>query len=931
MRAAAPAGCSHTTSAIEDRLAYAHDASHYLLVPEQVHIAGDAVEVGRILVEATQSGTPLTFRSGGTSLSGQAQSDRLLLDTRRNFRQISVLDAGRRVRVQPGATVRQVNARLASTGHRLGPDPASEVACTIGGVVNNNSSGMVCGTENNTYRTLESLIAVLPNGVVVDTSAVDADRQLAERAPQVHEGLRQLSARVRGNPESVRTITRQFSLKNTMGYSLNAFLDYDDPVQVLAHLLIGSEGTLAFLAEATFRTIPIRSHVATAFLVFPTLVAATRSLPELVASGLSAIELLDTTSLRVARTDPGSGGVLPANLVDGQAGLLVEYQEATGDALGERLIDGERLLHRLDLCAPAAFSTDPGPRGDLWHLRKGLYATVAGSRPSGTTALLEDVAVPVAALAETCAGLLTLFGRHGYDDSVIFGHAKDGNIHFLLNERFDDARTLARYTAFTEDMVELILGADGTLKAEHGTGRIMAPFVRRQYGDELYDVMCQIKRLCDPAGILNPGVIISDDPVIHLRHLKTTPPVEAEVDRCVECGYCEPVCPSRDLTLTPRQRIVLRREFARASLAGDTSLAAQLRQAYAYDGLQTCAADGMCATACPVLINTGDLVTRLRAEEQVPARAGVWSWAAGHWALTTTLASRALSIARVLPPALVRSTAGLGRRVLGADTVPMWEPTLPRGGSRRRHVLTSDPVAVVFPACVGAMFAPEAGGVGATAALIDLCQRAGVAVTVPRGIADTCCGTPWKSKGMREGYALMAERVLPWLLTATDGGRLPVVVDASSCAEGLRQLIEQQPAGSVDIRQPLVVMDAVEFVQQHLRARLTVTAPVARMAVHPTCSTARLGSTPALLALAHWCADDVVVPASWGCCGFAGDRGMLHPELTAAATAEQAAEIGAVDCQEHVSCNRTCEIAMTRATGQPYRHILEVILDATAG
>ncbi len=241
----------------------------------------------------------------------------------------------------------------------------------------------------------------------------------------------------------------------------------------------------------------------------------------------------------------------------------------------------------------------------------------APGRP-GTTALLEDVVVPVPALLGTCERLIGLFGRHGYDDAVIFGHAKDGNIHFMLSERLGGAQ-MDRLESFTEDMVDLVLGAGGSLKAEHGTGRMMAGYVRRQYGDELYAVMRELKTLCDPRGVLNPGVIISDDPQAHTRDLKATTTVEDEVDRCVECGYCEPVCPSKDLTTTPRQRIALRREMALARAAGDLATVGELEAAYDYDAIDTCAVDGMCQTACPLRINTGDLMKRLRAERRRPA------------------------------------------------------------------------------------------------------------------------------------------------------------------------------------------------------------------------------------------------------------------------------------------------------------------------
>ncbi len=909
-----------------DRLAYAHDASHYLLTPQAVATPSTAAEVGRLMALSSAQGIPLTFRSGGTSLSGQASTSGLLVDTRRGFRAVEVLDDGRRVRVQPGATVRAVNARLAPYGHKLGPDPASEAACTVGGVVANNSSGMVCGTEFNSYRTVESMVVILASGTVIDTGAPGVDERLRALEPDLHVGLLRLRDRLRADPASVRSIERQFSLKNTMGYGLNSFLDHDDAAGILTHLMVGSEGTLGFVAEVTFRTVPIRPHVSTGFLVFDHLREATDALPGLVASGLAAIELLDETSLRVAQRDPRADVALRALEVGRHAALLVEFQEMSQDELDERMEGARGVLDRLPLVSPAVMSSAAKARGDYWHIRKGLYATVAGDRPSGTTALLEDIAVPVDALAGTCEELIALFSRHGYDDSVIFGHAKDGNIHFLINERFDQVESLARYSAFTDDMVDLVLGHYGTLKAEHGTGRIMAPFVRRQYGDDLYDAMMEIKRMMDPRGVLNPGVLMNEDPSSHLRNLKITPTVEDEVDRCVECGYCEPVCPSRDLTLTPRQRIVLRRELATAAAAGDTALVAELARDYEYDGIQTCAVDGMCQTACPVLIDTGSLVRRLRAEQRGQVLDSAWGFAARHWGAAGPAISRALDVANRLPTRTLTSASQVARKVAGADVVPHWDAGLPSGGARRvaRHVVR--PQAVFFPACVTTMFGPDGGGSGVSAAFLELCDRAGVPVKVPDGIGAMCCGTPWKSKGMVRGHDAMRAALVPWLLEATDRGRLPVVVDAASCTEGLEAMVaDAERAHGARI----AIIDAVAFVVDSVLPSLPVASRLPSLVLHPTCSSTRLGLNDDLLSLARVVADQVVIPDDWGCCAFAGDRGMLHPELTASATAAEAASVSRGTFSAFASCNRTCEIGMSRATGQPYRHLLEILAERT--
>ncbi len=916
-----------------DRFARAHDASHYLLVPDAVLSPADAEGVARAFAAVRAAGRTLTFRSGGTSLSGQGVSGDILVDTRSAFRDIAVEGDGASVRVGPGATVRQVNTRLARHGRKLGPDPASEIACTIGGVVANNSSGMACGIVENSYRTIESLLLVLPSGTILDTGAPDAGERLRVAEPDIADGLLALRERLLGSPEHVAFVRQQFSMKNTMGYGINALLDFDDPVRILEHLVIGSEGTLAFVAEARFRTVEIRPAVATGLLVFEDLSDAMAALPALTRLGLATIELMDAASLRVAQGLSDVPAAISDIAVDRHAALLVEIHAADAEALTESSAIAMEHFRSLPLAVAPSLTTHAAERAALWHVRKGLYTAVAGARPSGTTALLEDIVVPVDRLLATCERLIELFAEHGYEGSVIFGHAKDGNVHFLLNERFDDPASIARYRRFTDDLVELVLSQRGSLKAEHGTGRIMAPFVRRQYGDELTDLMWDVKRLIDPDGILNPGVVLSDDPDSYLHDLKRVPTVESEVDRCVECGYCEPTCPSKSITLTPRQRIVLRRDMAVAEEQGDTELLRELREDYDYEGVQTCAVDGMCAVACPVDINTGDLVRRLRAEQASAIEDGLWDVAAKGWGAVTRMGGVALTVADAMPAPLVTGVTKLGRAVLGADTVPLYDAGLPRGGTRPpRPDAPADARAVFFGACIGTMFGAEGHGAGSRDALRILLDRAGIPVVVPDDAGGLCCGTPWKSKGHLSGYDRMTDRVLASLWEASGHGDLPVVCDAASCTEGLHVMLSKAASAHPEYA-GLVIEDATTFVAREVLPRLRVTSRLDRIAVHPTCSTTALGATGALTALAEAVADDVYVPDGWGCCAFAGDRGMLHPELTASATATEAAEIRAAESSRgfdaYVSANRTCEIGMTRATGRGYRHVVEMLEELT--
>ncbi|MCI0158064.1 FAD-binding oxidoreductase [Leifsonia shinshuensis] len=926
--AALPAGVSVLDRSV-DRFSRAHDASHYLLVPSAVVQPTSAEEVSAVFRACSAQGIPITLRSGGTSLSGQAVSDSVLLDTRQRFQRMSVSTDGTSVTVQPGLTIRQVNARLARFHRRLGPDPASEIACTVGGVIANNSSGMACGIEQNTYRTLRSLVVTLASGTMIDTGSPDSDDTLLDREPALHTGLRELRESLLRRPDLVAEIRHQYSMKNTMGYGLNSLLDFDRPIDILAHLLIGSEGTLGFVSEATFETVPVSPSIATGLLVFPDLRSATAALPHLVAAGLATIELMDATSLRVAQSLSDVPTEIAAIRIVDQAALLIEHHATDEAALRRKITAFEELFGTLELTSPFEFVTDPAARASLWHVRKGLYTAVAGARPSGTTALLEDIAVPVERLLETCERLNVLFSAHGYTNTVIFGHAKDGNIHFMISERFDDPDHVARYERFTADLVDLVLEQRGTLKAEHGTGRIMAPFVRRQFGDELYEVMRRIKRLFDPLGILNPGVLLSDDPSSYLHNLKSSASVEPEVDRCVECGYCEPTCPSKNLTLTPRQRIVLRREMRAAEDRGDTGLLSELAADYDYDGVQTCAVDGMCAVACPVDINTGDLVRRLREETANRFTGAGWSLAAKHWGAVTRAGGAALTLADALPAPLITAATDVGRALLGADEVPRYSGDLPRGG-RKRPATGETPAAqaVFFAACIGTMFGPGGDGVGSSEAFRLLAGRAGVAIVEPEGVADMCCGTPWKSKGHTDGYATMSERVLPSLLAASDGGRLPIVCDAASCTEGLETMAEKARSAGPQYAS-LRFIDSVEFTNTNLLGKLAVTTPLASVALHRTCSTTALNVNDHLAGIARAISEDVYEPIDWGCCAFAGDRGMLHPELTASATEVEASEINSRTFEAYASANRTCELGMSRATGRTYVHILELLEQAT--
>ncbi|MEV4945710.1 FAD-binding and (Fe-S)-binding domain-containing protein [Streptomyces sp. NPDC053755] len=937
---AALIGPEKVLSTVADLVRYASDASPYRFVPQVVLVAEDVDDISAILSYAHGRGREVVFRAAGTSLNGQAQGEDILVDVRRHWAGVEVLDGGARARIRPGTTVLRANAALARYGRVLGPDPASAVACTIGGVVANNASGMTAGTTRNSYRTVSSLTCVLPSGTVVDTADPAADEELARAEPRLCEGLLAVKAEIEADPELTARIRAKHTLKNTHGYRLDAFLDGATPVEILRGLMVGSQGTLGFIAEVVFDTLPLDRAVSTALLFFPSLTAAAAAVPRFGDAGAVAVELMDGNTLRASVNVAG----VPADwagLPRETAALLVEFRAPDPDALEAHEQAAARLLGELELIAPVAsvaaagnaFTRDPETIAGYWKARKAFVTAVGGSRPSGTTLITEDFAVPPDRLAEACAELLDLQARHGFDAAVA-GHALHGNLHFLLAFDAADPSDVERYAAFMDAFCKLTVERfDGSLKAEHATGRNLAPFLELEWGPKATELMWRTKELLDPDGLLAPRVVLDRDPQAHLRSLKTLPRVEAIVDACIECGFCEPTCPSIDLTTTPRQRIALRREMMRQS--DGSPVETGLLDTYGYDAVDTCAGDATCKLACPVGIDTGALMREFRHARHSPREERIAALAARGFAAVEASARLALGAAARIDDRFLGSLTGLLRRAVRPELVPEWLPEIPGAAARRlprTDRLTA--VAVYYPACVNRIFGdPEDGtrdGPSLPEAVVALSARAGMPVWIPDDVAGTCCATIWHSKGYARGNALMAERIVEAAWGWTAGGRLPLIVDASSCTLGLaHDVVPHLAPDKRELHAELTVLDSLEWAADELLPRLEVRRRVGSAVVHPTCSMRHLGHEDRLTAVARACADDVVVPDDAGCCAFAGDRGMLHPELTASATAREAAEVTSRAFDAHLSANRMCEIGMERATGRSYRSALLALEHAT--
>lgn len=900
-------------------LAFGTDASFYRLIPKLVVRVESEDEVVELLRLARRDNVSVTFRAAGTSLSGQAISDSVLIVLGDNWNAKEIRGQGTQIRLQPGVIGAQANAWLAPYGRKIGPDPASINACKIGGIVANNASGMCCGTAQNTYHTLAGMRVVLADGTRIDTEDAANVAAFRQSHSALLEQLATLARETRANTELAAKIRHKYRLKNTTGLSLNALVDFDDPLDILSHLLVGSEGTLGFISSVTYDTVIDHPNKASALIVFPDVETCCTAVTVLKSQPVSAVELLDRRSLRSVQDKPGMPAFVQ-QLSANACALLIESRAATQTLLHEQLAHIMGSLSAFPVEKQVDFTEDPVENAKLWAIRKDTFPAVGAVRKTGTTVIIEDVTFPVEQLAIGVNRLIELFDKHHYDEAILFGHALEGNLHFVFTQGFNSPEEVARYQAFMDDVAQLVaVEFGGSLKAEHGTGRNMAPFVELEWGSDAYQLMWSLKRLLDPQGILNPDVVLSDDPQIHLKHLKPLPAADEIVDKCIECGFCEPVCPAKGLTLSPRQRIVIWRDIQAKKRAGvDTR---ELEKAYEYQGIDTCAATGLCAQRCPVGINTGELVKKLRARNADHVKTA--DWLGNHFATTLQGARFTLHVAngaRMLlgAPLLARLSATLTKASKGR--VPQWTNAMPQPERAIRFtppINDARPRVVYLAACVSRVMGPAAGD-REQMSLLDktrgLLEKAGYQVVFPDNLDSLCCGQPFASKGYAEQAEHKRQELIGALLHASRGGLDPIYCDTSPCTLRLVQDLG-------DTR--LDLYDPVRFIRTHLVDKLRFTPQPAPIAVHVTCSTQHLGESQALIDIARLCSQEVVIPEGIHCCGFAGDKGFTTPELNAHSL--RSLKDAVQHCSEGISTSRTCEIGLTQHGGIDYHGLVYLV------
>jgi D-lactate dehydrogenase len=905
-------------------LAYGTDASFYRLIPQLVIQVENEEEVINVLQETSRLKIPVTFRAAGTSLSGQAISDSVLVVLTRGWTNYKIADGASSISLQPGVIGAHANAFLAPFGKKIGPDPASIDSAMIGGIAANNASGMCCGTSQNSYRTVKGMRIIFHDGTILDTADPESRKQFWTKKSGLVSQIINLSYGIRAVPELAERIRQKYILKNTTGYSLNAFVDYSDPIDIIEHLMIGSEGTLGFIAEITYETVPEYADKATSLIVFPDIETACKAVTILTSCRVEAVELMDRASLRSVQDKPGMPEFLKG--IDATTtALLVETRADSREKLSAQIKAIATALVSVPKIFPVVFYNSPDDYHRLWNIRKGLFPSIGAMRAAGTTCIIEDVAVPPHRLAEATSELHNLFKKHGYTDAIIFGHAREGNLHFVFSQDFNQPEEIHRYTQFIDDVAHMIVDTyNGSLKAEHGTGRNMAPFVELEWGSEAYGMMREIKKIFDPNNLLNPDVIINTDALAHVKHLKPLRAAHPIIDTCIECGFCEVNCPSKNLTITPRQRITVYREMMHLKESGSGSKRlAVLRKKFTYAGEKTCATDGLCSVACPVGIDTGTLIKELRYHGNSRIGNVLATFTANHLSAIVRLLRwvlHATYIARILFGTRFMEKLSSVMRVVSLHNLPLWNRYVPKGGKsvkiKEKEKVKEEKV-VYFPSCINRAMGISSDyddRIALTKKTVGLLHKAGFTVIIPEKLSNHCCGMAFDSKGYKEQGLKKARELEAALLQASNDGAIPVFCEMSPCLFRMKEILDPR----------LQLFEPIEFIHTYLTDRLEFNKLVRTVAIHTPCSAVRMGLADKFKQVAELCAERVIIPIGIGCCGWAGDRGFYYPELTESALSGLRIQIPE-ECTQGFSTSRTCEIGLSLHSGISYTSIIYLV------
>jgi FAD/FMN-containing dehydrogenase/Fe-S oxidoreductase len=873
------------------RALYATDASVYQIEPLGVVLPRSRDDVEAAVTIAARHGVPITARGGGTSQAGQSIGAGLVVDTSKHLNRLLEVNPGAATaRVEPGLVLDDLNAALKPHGLRFAPDVSSSSRATVGGMMANNSSGarsVIYGKTGDHVRTQQ---VVLADGSPARLGPLDGDALARAREGDaiLARAYREIPALAQRHAAEIERRVPKV-MRRVGGYALEHFVDPHAPVD-LTRILVGSEGTLGFMTEATVSLVPLPAAKALVTLEFEDVLDALAATPLVLAHGPSAVEVMDDFILGHAVGHPTLEPALRQIVEGARPSLLcVEFYDEHLDALLPRMQALERDLADARIICRVRHLTDAAAQARVWHVRESSLGLSMGMKGDAKAiSFVEDTAVAPDRLRDYIARFRALVGRRGTHAGV-YAHASVGCLHVRPVVNLKTAEGLAQFEAIAHDVADLVLEFGGSLSGEHGDGLVRGAFNEKMFGSTLYEAFRSVKRTFDPQGIFNPGRIVDTPPITaHLRFgttYRTPEPVTMfdfgadgglgrAVEQCSGVGLCRKtrdgtMCPSymatRDETDSTRGRANVLR-LALSGQLGDAGLDDPAVDA----ALDLCLECRACKSECPTSVDMARIKSEVLSARWDRHGAPLGVRAFGHVRTIAHLSSRVASLAN----AVSRSRVGraMNEALLGVDrrrTLPRW--TSRPLSSRLAGVVARSPIrAVLFADTFTEYVDPEIG-----VAAFEVLDRAGIGATlVPHG----CCGRPLISQGLLEEARAAGAAAVDALHASAERGEAIVFLEPS-CLSAMREDVPALLRGRQKTRGELVAHQSVLF-EAFLEAELAAgraSLPLGRgpstIALHPHCHQRSMGLATSAAALLRRIPGATVTDLDAGCCGMAGSFG----------------------------------------------------------
>jgi FAD/FMN-containing dehydrogenase/Fe-S oxidoreductase len=905
------------------RALYSTAACIYRVVPIGVVCPRSQADVSAVLKYGAERGIPVTARGAGSGVAGQSLGRGLILDFSRHMDRVIEVDVeDRSVRVEPGVVYAALNRRLRRYGLIFPPDPSSGDFCTIGGMLANNSGGAHSVMYGTVDDHVVSSTVFLPGGEELVAGKYSLDGGV------IGDKVRAAADILKRNEQAIAGV-RPVVTKNASGY--NVWEVFDGGTFDLARLMVGSEGTLGIFTEARLRLVKRPNSRATAMYCFSDLEGMTRSIREIKQSGPSTIELMDRSLLDVLVGSDYLG--LLKELPDGlEALLLVEFSGVDGEEVAEKASDCLREVRPLCMSEGYRVAVDEPDQERLWEIRNRASTILRlVDYPCKPLRFIEDAAVPVENLPEYISRLRSLLAGFGVR-AAIFGHAGDGNVHVnpLIDLTRGDYKDVI--AGLAGEVVSIVSDLGGTLSGEHGDGRLRSPFLPRIYGG-LCDVFREIKRVFDPVGILNPGIIVdpeSETITADLRYdytsarddLSTDPGrLKREVDKCHGCGTCRVYCPPfmalGTEEATARAKANLVREYLIGELIADDTINSPLCR----EVMNLCYNCKLCTTECPSRVDIPWLAVQARSAIHKVGGFSVedrFLMASGEverlGSKTPRFSNRML--ANGLLRMMMEGTVGIHHMCM----IPRFDTADPLDGAGDRHRDRGE--VVYFPGC----FATYHSRVGEYAGTLNLLEAMGYRARMLEG---DCCGVARLTIGDIDGFRKRAHKLVERYEEVSPDGA-DVVFSSPSCLVCVREeyprYLGDEGAGSLAAH----TVDILELVDRQADMPWSY-GPMAnerdRVILQIPCHLRSLGLDRLFVRVMEGVPGIHLVDVSDRCCGLAGTFGMRKERF------DLSMEIGSAlfkeledrhDCEVVTPCG-ACRLQIAQGTSSNPVHPVELL------